>query len=120
MTDDEARKLATWIIDTFPTGPKAYIWRDALHDLDAQRAADVYRHMADHVDRLTIGAFKGEYNRRARADQMYHAGVRWTGTEISLDEYLGRLQVRAASGESAAVDELSNWERWLSADRSTP
>lgn len=43
MTDDEARRLATRIIDTWPTGPKAYIWRDTLIDLDATHAATAYR-----------------------------------------------------------------------------
>jgi hypothetical protein len=43
MTDDEARKLATRIVDTWPTGPKAYIWRDLLIALDAKASAAAYR-----------------------------------------------------------------------------
>lgn len=46
MTDDEARKLATRIIDTWPSAAKAYVWRDELINLDPTHAATAYRRCA--------------------------------------------------------------------------
>jgi len=113
MNDEQARKLATRIIDSWPTGPKAYIWRDFLIGLDSDVAADTYRELLGSLDRCTVGQFKAEYSRRIRTEQLTHAGTRWTGREIGLDEYLGRLRARALEGKQEAVDELGNWERWL-------
>ena len=49
MTDDEARQLATRIIDTWPNGSKAYVWRDLLEPLSAGRAGTAYaRLLRDH------------------------------------------------------------------------
>lgn len=111
MTEDQARKLATRIIDTWPTGPKAYIWRDVLIHLDPIKAADVYRHFVETADKVTIGQFKSEYDRRTRSERP--TTIRWTGHEIGFDEYIGRLRVKASNGESEAIEELANWNRWL-------
>jgi hypothetical protein len=63
MTDDEARALATRIIDTWPTGPKAYIWRDALRPLDYGTAGTAYVRLRKLVTTgaPTPGRFEDEY-----------------------------------------------------------
>ena len=52
MTDDEARRLATRFIDTWPTGTRAYIWRDMFIDLEpAGLARDAYHRLERECDR---------------------------------------------------------------------
>jgi len=48
MTDDEARKLATRAIDTWPSGPKAYIWINDLKPLDLGIATAAMRQLRQH------------------------------------------------------------------------
>lgn len=51
MTEDDARQLATRIIDTWPNGPKAYIWRETLEPLHAGTAGTAYvRLRSDHAN----------------------------------------------------------------------
>lgn len=112
MTDDEARKLAQRIIDTFPNGPKAYVWRDALQHLDPGPAARAYRILVDEAEKTpTIARFKAHYHALTRTDAP--TMIRWTGNEISLDEYLRRLSERADFGNTDAADELEDWRKWL-------
>ena len=113
MTDDEARKLAQRCIDTWPNGPKAYIWRDAVLPLDAGAAAKAYRALLNETEKTpTIGRFMAHYAALTRVDNGGRM-IRWTGNEIGLDEYLTRLQARADMGGQDAADELGNWQRWL-------
>lgn len=111
MTDEEARKLATRIIDTWPAGPKAYVWRDALIPLDAGYAAATYRRLATEQDKPTIARFHAEYRSMlptAEGPRRYidHGA-------ISLSEYLERIAVRAAAGSHEAQAELDRWTRHL-------
>lgn len=66
MTDDEARTLATRIVDTWPNGPKGYIWRNELTTLDHTHATDAFRDMRRDVERPTLSTFHAYY-RAARA-----------------------------------------------------
>jgi hypothetical protein len=99
MTEDETRKIATHAVDTWPAGPKAYIWRDAINDLQ-------------------YGPAVGAYNALTRDDNG-GTGIRWTGNEISFDDYLKRIQARADMGNQDAADELANWRKWLAGKERT-
>lgn len=114
MTDDDARTIATWIIDTWPTSAKAYVWKGVMKDLDAGTAKGAYRQLARTSERPpTPGQFCAEYNRLVRsAAPSGPSAIRWRGDEISLDEYLDKLSRKALISTDAA-DELKNWERWL-------
>lgn len=115
MTEDEARKLAQRLIDTWPNGTKAYVWRDLVANLDGGTAAGAYRQLASDAERTpTPGMFMAQYKAlKRRDDPSTFSGPRWTGNEISLDEYLRRLTARADNGNIDAMDELDNWSRWL-------
>lgn len=67
MTEDEARRLATRFIDTWPTGARAYVWRDLFIDLEPGLAIDAYHRLEVECDRApTPGQFHAAY-RAARA-----------------------------------------------------
>lgn len=68
MTDDEARKLATRIVDTWPNGAKAYVWRDVLIALDARHAAVAYRTLSldEHAGKSPTPAQFHAHYRKAR------------------------------------------------------
>lgn len=114
MNDDDARQIATWIIDTFPSGPKAYIWKGLLKELEAGTAKGAYRQLARTCEKApTTGQFMAEYNRLIRTETGNHyRGPVWRGDEIGLDDYLDKLVLKAQHNPDAA-DELGNWERWL-------
>ncbi len=113
MTDDEARKLAQRCIDTWPNGPKAYIWRDTLLPLNPGPAARAYRLLVDEAERTpTIARYKAHYATLTRGEQS--TMIRWNGDEIGMDEYLRRLTTRAGLGNQDAADELEDWTKWLS------
>jgi hypothetical protein len=68
VTDEDARKLATRIIDTWPHGAKAYVWRDVLIELDPVHASVAYRRCARTASRAPTPAdFLDAYD-AARAD----------------------------------------------------
>lgn len=50
MTEEQARKLAWRIVDTWPTGAKAYVWSGVLLNLD--------HHAADVTVRLLTGELR--------------------------------------------------------------
>lgn len=72
MTPDEARTLSARIIDTWPNGPKAYIWANELRDLDPTRATRAFAAMRKEVDRPTLAAFHVHYaaTRTATVDEL--------------------------------------------------
>jgi hypothetical protein len=120
VTDEEARKIAQHCIDAWPNGPKAYIWREVVIDLDYGTAVGAYKALVKKPFKtlVTVGAFKAEY------DNLNHQhtdarGIRWTGNEISLDDYLKRIQARADMGNQDAADELANWRKWLAGKERT-
>jgi hypothetical protein len=119
VTEDETRKIATHAIDTWPSGPKGYIWRDAISDLDYGPAVGAYKLLVRESERTpTIGRFMAHYNALTRSDNG-GTGIRWTGNEISLDDYLKRIQARADMGNQDAADELANWRKWLAGKERT-
>lgn len=78
MNDDEARKLATRIIDTWPSAAKGYVWRDTLVDLDPTHAATAYRRCARTAHRPPTPAdFLDAYD-AARLDAREDAHRTWT------------------------------------------
>lgn len=110
MTEDQARKLAQRCIDSWPSGPKAYIWRDVLLDLDADYAAVAYRTLVRSAERApNTGQFMTHY----RAVQPPPALPGWAppANAITLEEYLCRLAERSARGDEAATIELERWQR---------
>lgn len=66
MTDDEARKIATQTIDTWPTGPKAYVWINELTPLDAGIARAAFKELRTTHERISTAAFHQCYRTKAR------------------------------------------------------
>lgn len=68
MTEDQARKLAARIIDTWPGGARAYVWRDVLLPLDNHAADVTYRILTrEQTAPPTPGLFVSAYRaQRAR------------------------------------------------------
>lgn len=117
MTEDECRKVCTHLIDAWPNGPKAYIWREALEQLKYPLAVQAFKAMRDEYPKTpTVAVFRQFYGRFAPT-ATGHPGISWQGNEIGLDEYLKRLAERSATGSQDATDELDNWNRWLSGNR---
>lgn len=117
MSPDEARKLATRLIDTYPNGPKAYIWRDTLTELDAHDAADAYHDLLKSAERTpTIAHFLAAYHAIRRRRHSTPHRNQPDGTEITLGEYLTRITRRAQTGNQDALDELERWQRFLGAN----
>lgn len=114
MTEDDARKHAQRMIDTFPNGPKAYVWRELFNDLDGAIAHGAYHALIKTAPKApTPGQFMEHY----RA-QMPRAEARITRSDpdgISLAEYLERVTTRAVNGNHDAVAELERWGRHLNA-----
>lgn len=114
MTDDEARRLATRIIDTWPNGPRAYIWRDTLIDLDYELAVHAYRTLEREVVRgaPTPGQFHAAYNAHTRAlNPPTTEPAADTEPFVSLGAHLDDLRDRARRGDTEAVAELHSWQR---------
>lgn len=114
MTEDEARRLATRIIDTWPSGAKAYIWRDQLQPLDHHTATVTYKQLtAGATQPPTPGTFMNAY-RTNRARSMQDTITKPLPFQpeplISLHEYLEHLTARARTNPTAA-DELECWQR---------
>lgn len=123
MTDDEARRLATRIIDTWPTGAKAYIWRDNLISLDHALTQHAIRTLEREVTRgaPTIGQLHAAYHAHQRALNPPTTEPAHTNTQaISLTEYTRRLTDRANRGDTEAIDELGHWARYLEHNRTRP
>jgi hypothetical protein len=115
MTDDEARRLATRIIDTWPTAAKAYVWRDLLAPLDIELAREAYRRLEREIERgaPTPGHFHATY-------RAVHRALHPPSTEqpelddpvLSRHEYLARLAAKAET-DPAAARELRSWRRLI-------
>jgi len=57
MTSDDTARLVNLLVATWPTGPKAYVWTQAIADLDAAGANRAYARLRDTVDRVTVASF---------------------------------------------------------------
>lgn len=117
MTDDEARKLATRMIDSWPNGPKAYVWRDILLPLDAARAAEAYRRLltGDNGRPRTPGQFADEYAALRPIDTGSRPGYLSVTNPVGPRQHIAQLRARAERGDMAAAVELERWERLLPA-----
>lgn len=108
MTDEQARKLAIRIIDTWPNSAKAYVWRDTLLGLDQHTADVTYRTLcANATSAPTPGLFLITYRaERSRLTAAVQPVLELVPIDaISRDEYLERLQ-RRATHDARAADEL--------------
>jgi hypothetical protein len=119
VTDDDARRLATRIIDTWPTGAKAYVWRDLLTPLDLELAHETYRRLEREIDKgaPTPGQFHAIYRGIEKAHEpavgSAHQDVE---QRMAPSEYLARVHARAQHGDRQAADELVRWERFTSGE----
>jgi hypothetical protein len=103
MTDDEARKLAQRITDTWPTGARAYIWRDILRPLDPHLALTVYRTIRDNnTHPPTPGEYKLAYKQALARTIALEQPELPLSNVIGLDQYLQRVTDQ---------DELQHWHR---------
>jgi hypothetical protein len=117
MTEDEARRVAQHCIDAWPSGPKAYIWRELVSDLDYGPAVGAYRQLAhESIKAPTTGQFMAHYH-AVVGPRTDHRGIRWNGDEIGLGEYLERVQLRATNGNHEAQAEIDRWVRHLTGKR---
>lgn len=62
MTDDDARKIATQAIDTWPNGPKGYVWQNEIRGCDAELARTAMARLRRETDRATTAQFHAVYN----------------------------------------------------------
>lgn len=69
MTDEECRRLATVAIDTWPSGPRGYVWQNDLRELHYLTAQIALRELRHSVDRVTLAAFHRAYQ-AVRARQL--------------------------------------------------
>lgn len=68
MNDDEARRFARRMIDTWPNGPKGYVWEDAAKPLDAGHARIALRRLEATAKRApTIAELLEQYEAARRA-----------------------------------------------------
>ena len=110
MTDDEARRLATRIIDTWPNGPRHYIWRDLITHYNHHLAQHTYQRLQHQLDRPpTTGQFHATYRALERGAQTPDQPELEEAT-LSRNEYLQRVAERARN-DPAAADELEHWRR---------
>lgn len=117
MTEDEARRLATRIIDTWPTAAKAYVWRDLLIPLDSELARDTYRRLEREIDKgaPTPGQFHTVYRSIEKTYEPTPSSSPHQLEEgLSPSEYLARVQARVQHGDRQAAEELMRWERFTS------
>jgi hypothetical protein len=115
MTDDEARRLATRIIDTWPTAAKAYIWRDLLTPLDLTTARQAYWTLEREITKgaPTPGHLLAAYRAAERAAHPPSTEQpELDGPALSRHEYLDRLAARADT-DPAAARELRSWRRLI-------
>lgn len=111
MTESEANEIARLMIDTWPTGPRAYVWarfvREFAHDL----ARETYDRLAREIDRPPSLQRFGEMHRVVRREHK-PAMLEEPDEDDTIDrrEYLRRLAARAER-DRAAADELENWRR---------
>jgi hypothetical protein len=110
VNDDEARKLATRIIDTWPAGSKGYVWRDVLVELDATLAGVAYRRCARTASRAPAPAdFLDAYD-AARADARRDQADQHLPAQCALCNGTGRVEAshveahvpRACNGDPIA------------------
>jgi len=71
MTEGEARYWGTRFIDTWPSGARAYVWRDLFQTLDVALVAGVYTELERDVIRgaPTPGQFHETYTALRRVLQ---------------------------------------------------
>lgn len=112
MTEDQARKLAERIIDTWPGGARAYVWRDVLFALD-HHAADVTVRLLTKsaTSPPTPGTFLVAYkSQRARLMEPQQLTIAVDEERIGPNGYLDRLRERAQQ-DPASAEELAALER---------
>jgi hypothetical protein len=76
VTEDEARKLATRMIDTWPSGPKGYIWQNELKALQFEHAAEAFRLLRQETDKATTAQFHQRYRAVAGKANVLHVPAR--------------------------------------------
>lgn len=113
MTETEAQEIARLMIDTWPTGPRAYIWarfaREFAHDL----ARETYSRLARENDRPpTLQRFGEMYRVVRREHEPMLLEEPDEDDTIDRREYLRRLAARAER-DPVAADELERWRRMM-------
>jgi hypothetical protein len=120
VTDDEARRLALRIIDTWPTAAKAYVWRDLLTPLDLVTARQAYWTLEREITKgaPTPGHLLAAYRAADRATHPPTTEHHDTDEPmISFAEYSRRLEDRADRGDTHAQAELERWRRLIAPTR---
>ena len=108
MTNEEARRLALRIIDTWPGHViKAYVWTEALTDLDHTTALGVYEYLRDRDERApNIARFLAIYN---NVNPSYGWPVPANTGEV-ITPHTGRQIARLAYAEECARQgRAPNW-----------
>jgi len=113
MSSDDCARLVNLLIATWPAGPKAYVWTQALSRFDAGPAFQAYALLRDHEERITVATFGAQYRRVVERERARNQPTQETLTEpaLSPSEYVARLTARAATGDQSAAAELATWQR---------
>ena len=112
MTEDDARKVARNCIDIWPNGTREYIWQGLVAGWEYGRAMQALgRLRAKAIKTPVPGQLQAEYD--ALTSPVDGRGIRWNGDEISLAEYLERVQLRATNGSHEAQAEMDRWTKYL-------
>ena len=114
MNSSDLAHLVEHIIATWPTGPRGFIWTEALADLEHPVALGIYEYLRDHDERPpSVSRFLAVYH-STTPDYGWQPPVD-SGPSIGLDEYFARVRVRVERGDPDAADELARWTRFLTA-----
>jgi hypothetical protein len=66
MNADDAARLVNLLVATWPGGPKAYVWTQALEALDAPAANRAYARLRDTAKSITVAGFREVYDTASR------------------------------------------------------
>src|SRR3954454_7315954 len=66
MNTEDTARLVNLLVATWPGGPKAYVWTQALEALDAAAANRAYVRLRDTAKSITIAGFREVYDSASR------------------------------------------------------
>jgi hypothetical protein len=116
MDPTQRAQLVDRIVTTWPHGPKGMIWTETLADhpeIGFGEALDVYKHLRDSIERNppTVAVFLATWRARHHRPEPVAQRSADDGPTMSFTEYITRLTVKAAAGDTEAAHILDVWEQ---------